>query len=61
MLDPLLTLDEVAEQLRISPATLRWLRHQGTGPEGFKIGRRVVFTQSAVEQYVAAQQEAARC
>lgn len=60
MHDPLMTLDEVADRLRITPATLRWLRHQGTGPEGFKIGRRVVFTTSAVEAFIAQQRAAAK-
>jgi predicted DNA-binding transcriptional regulator AlpA len=55
-----MTLDEVADRLRITPATLRWLRHQGTGPEGFKIGRRVVFTTSAVEAFIAQQRAAAK-
>lgn len=59
-MDKLLTLEEVAEALRMPVATLRWMRHQGTAPVGFKVGRRVVFTETAVEEYVAQQQALSR-
>ena len=39
--DELLTLDDVAEILTTSPNTVRWWRQMGTGPEFFKIGRRL--------------------
>lgn len=36
----LLTTAEVAEMFNLSPATLRWWRHQRTGPKAFRIGQR---------------------
>lgn len=54
--DKLLTTEEVAQYLKIPAATVRWLRHQGTGPKGFKVGRSVRYTESAVREYVEAQQ-----
>lgn len=39
--DELLTFDEVAEILKTSPYTVRWWRQQGTGPDFFKIGKRL--------------------
>lgn len=52
-MDKLLTLPEVAEALRQPPATLRFWKHQGTGPRSIKLGRRVVYRQVDVEAYVA--------
>ena len=51
----LLTLEEAAELLRTSPATLRWWRHAGTGPKSAKLGRRVVYRRADVERWVDAQ------
>ena len=42
--DELLTLDDVAEILRTPVNTVRWWRQEGTGPEFFKIGRRLYTT-----------------
>jgi hypothetical protein len=42
--DELLTLDEVAVILMTSPNTVRWWRQIGTGPDFFKIGRRLYTT-----------------
>lgn len=36
--------------------TLRYMRHCGTGPESFKIGRRVVYTEDSVLRWIAEQQ-----
>ncbi len=51
----LLTLDEVALRYRTAPATLRYWRHQGTGPKSFKLGRRVMYRLVDVESWLAAQ------
>lgn len=40
--DRLLTTEEAAEVLNVPPATLRWWRHQRTGPKAFRLGRRKV-------------------
>jgi len=41
-MERLLTFDEVAELIRVPAATLRYWRHQGTGPKSFKMGPRRV-------------------
>jgi predicted DNA-binding transcriptional regulator AlpA len=56
--DDLLLLPEVAEITRRSVDTLRWLRHRGEGPDGFLMGRRLVFRRSAVQDWIAAQERA---
>ncbi len=53
--DPLLTVEEVSEKLRVPEGTLYYWRSEGTGPESFKVGRRVVYYTSAVDRYVAQQ------
>lgn len=49
----LLTTAEVAEICRTSPATVRYWRHTGYGPQGVKIGRRVLYSAAAVEAWLA--------
>ena len=39
--DELLTMQEVADVVRVPVATLRYWRHLGTGPRSFRIGRSV--------------------
>jgi predicted DNA-binding transcriptional regulator AlpA len=51
----LLTLDEVAERLRRSPAQLRWMRHNGTGPRSAKISGRIFYPEQEVEDWIDAQ------
>lgn len=53
--DPLMTLNEVAERLRRSPAQVRWMRHNGTGPPAAKISGRVMYRCSEVEGWIEAQ------
>lgn len=53
--DDLLTIDEVAEMLRIPVATLRYWRHLGDGPQSFKVGRRVVDWRHAVRHWLQGQ------
>jgi len=48
----LMTTNEVAERLRASEATVRYWRHEGTGPRSAKIGRRVVYRRADVEQWL---------
>lgn len=54
-----MTLDEVAKEHRISPATLRYWRHRDEGPKSFKIGRRVMYRRVDVEAWIQAQYDAA--
>jgi predicted DNA-binding transcriptional regulator AlpA len=51
----LLVLEEVCAWLRKSPAQLRWMRHNGTGPRSAKVGGRVMFRRSDVEAWIDAQ------
>jgi excisionase family DNA binding protein len=56
--DDLLLLEEVAEITRLSTSTLRWLRHKGEGPPGFKMGRRVMFRRTAVLEWIREHEQA---
>lgn len=58
----LLTTAEVAAMVRAPQSTVRFWRHQGTGPRGFRVGRRVVYKVEDVQswldkQYAAGQHE----
>ncbi|WP_426986535.1 helix-turn-helix transcriptional regulator [Pseudarthrobacter sp. Y6] len=50
----LLTLDEVADMLRKSPAQIRWMRHNGTGPRAARLGGRVMYREQDVIDWVNA-------
>jgi predicted DNA-binding transcriptional regulator AlpA len=54
----LLTLEEAAAVLRTPVATLRYWRHLGVGPDGFRLGRRVVYRRQDVDRWVAERQQA---
>jgi len=58
--DELLTLDEVAEILQASPNTVRWWRQMGSGPEFFKIGRRLYTTVGGLRRWIREQRLASR-
>ena len=53
--DELLTLDDFAEILTTSPNTVRWWRQIGTGPEFFKIGRRLYTTVGDLRRFIREQ------
>ena len=59
--DDLLLIEEVAAITRRTVDTLRWLRHKGEGPEGFRMGRRLVFRRRAVTEWIAQQEQAGGC
>ncbi len=44
--DGFLTTAEVAARYRTAPSTVRYWRHVGTGPKGFKVGPRVLYRES---------------
>ena len=54
----LMTLDEAAAFLRTPVATLRYWRHLGIGPGGFRLGRRVLYRRADVEQWVSDRHDA---
>ena len=49
----LLTTDELADKLDVSPRTLQDWRHRGEGPPFVKLGDCVRYKWSAVEQWMA--------
>jgi len=50
----LLTLNEVAEMLRKSPAQLRWMIHTGNAPKSAIIGGRRMFLAETVDAFINA-------
>lgn len=58
-MEKFLTTEEVAEVARTSPSTVRYWRMQGTGPRGIKRGRRVLYPASAVQRWLAGEDEPA--
>ena len=58
--DELLTLSEVAQILTTSENTVRWWRQIGTGPEFFKIGRRLYTTVGDLRRWIREQRLASR-
>ncbi len=56
----LLTLSEVAQILITSENTVRWWRQIGTGPEFFKIGRRLYTTVGDLRRWIREQRLASR-
>ncbi len=54
----LMTLVEAAAYLRIPVATLRYWRHLGTGPAGFRLGRRVMYRREDVDRWIGQRQRA---
>ena len=54
----LLTLPEAAALLRSPVATLRYWRHLGIGPDGFRLGRRVMYRREDLNRWVAEQRQA---
>jgi len=53
--DELMTIKEVATLVRVPEATLRYWRHLGTGPHGFRIGRSVRYWRNDVMHWLEEQ------
>jgi excisionase family DNA binding protein len=53
----LLTIEEVAERLRVSVETVRWLRQQGRFTPAIKVGRRLMWDARDVDAWLKAQRE----
>lgn len=58
--DELLTLEDVAQILKTSEHTVRWWRQQGTGPEFFKIGKRLYIHVGDLRSWIRAQRLASQ-
>ncbi len=54
----LMTLAETAAYLRTPVATLRYWRHLGVGPAGFRLGRRVIYRRGDVDRWLSERQDA---
>jgi excisionase family DNA binding protein len=55
----LLTIDEVADYLRVPVLTVRWLRQEGRFAPAIKVGRRLVWDARDVEAWVESNRERA--
>ena len=53
--DEMLTLKETAALLRVPDNTLRYWRHLGTGPRGFRVGRTVRYWRTEVALWLEEQ------
>lgn len=58
--DELMSMKEVAELVRVPIATLRYWRHLGTGPRGFRIGRSVRYWRAEVWAWIEEQTRTGR-
>lgn len=54
MEDPILPAEESAAYLHTPPATLQWWRHKGYGPRYMKVGRRVFYRKSWLDEFLTA-------
>jgi predicted DNA-binding transcriptional regulator AlpA len=55
----LLTTAEVALITRAPAATVRYWRYLGTGPNSFRLGKRVVYRRQEVARWLAEREQAA--
>jgi predicted DNA-binding transcriptional regulator AlpA len=53
----LMNIVEVAERLRVSVVTVRWLRQEGRFAPAIKVGRRLVWDVRDVEAWIDAHRE----
>ncbi|MFI6074039.1 helix-turn-helix domain-containing protein [Actinoplanes sp. NPDC051343] len=56
--DELLTIDEVAQMLRVPVGTIRKWRSAREGPPAFRVGKYLRFRRSAVETYITERERA---
>lgn len=55
--EQLMVISEVAELTRQPESTLRWMRHRGRGPQGFVLGKRLVWRRSVVLAWIKQQEQ----
>lgn len=48
----ILTTEELADELRTPIHTINYWRARGTGPKGFRLGKRVVYRRTDVEAWL---------
>jgi excisionase family DNA binding protein len=49
-----MTHDETADYIRHPPTTLYVMNSEGTGPPRYKVGRRVLYRRSEVDEWIKA-------
>ena len=59
MSSDLMTIDEVAEHLRVAVMTIRWLRTEGRFAPAIKVGRRLVWDRQDIEKWILENRESA--
>jgi hypothetical protein len=52
-IEAMLTTEELAALLRTTPAGVNNLRYRGAGPRGMRAGKRVLYPESAVLEWLA--------
>jgi predicted DNA-binding transcriptional regulator AlpA len=50
--DELLTIEQTAQVLGVSPKTLHNKRSQGRGPLSFRVGKRIMYRRSDLDAYL---------
>ena len=53
-----MTIEEVAQSLRVTVPTVRWLRQEGRFAPAIKVGRRVLWDEEALAAWLEANREA---
>jgi excisionase family DNA binding protein len=48
-----LTIEEVAERIRVRPRTLYSWRSAGTGPPGYRVGKRILWKLDEVDAWMS--------
>lgn len=48
----LMTIDEVAAELRVSVPTVRWLRQEGRFAPAVRVGRRLLWDREAITAWI---------
>jgi excisionase family DNA binding protein len=56
----LLTIEEVADRLRVSVLTIRWLRQEGCFAPAIRVGRRLVWDARDVDAWLDSQRESSK-
>ncbi len=56
-MEPLMSIADVAEFLRVPVCTVRWLRQEGRFAPAVKVGRRLAWERSTLVAWIDAQRE----
>jgi len=56
-LEPLLTVQELADYLGVPVATIYAWRYRGDGPSGFRVGRHLRYRWGDVEEWITQQRQ----